>query len=128
MQHEQPDKLKLLIIEDDFLIAHSIQLAAQKLGIEVIGKAAKFEDAIAICEQRKPSFATMDVQLGSKTSGFDVARILEKKFDIPSLFISAYEADGSETCDLPQTCLGWIEKPFSAGQLKQRLLDVSVRL
>lgn len=113
-------KSKLLIVEDDFLIAHTIQMAAQKAGIEVIGKATKMDEAITLCQQIKPDFATMDVKLKDDISGFEVARVLEEDFAVPSFFISAFRNELPPACAALETCLGWIDKPFSAPQLKLR--------
>lgn len=124
MPHNQP----LLIVEDDFLISATIERTASKCGFVVVGKAVNLEQAVAVCEQEKPAFATMDIKLAGPENGLQVAAILEERFGVPSLFVSAFDDDREIALKDLRHPLGWLSKPFTGSALSRALEDAALRL
>lgn len=64
----------VLIVEDDFLIADYLQDLCNEIGVEVVAIANDAPSAIKQVRERRPDFALMDVRLGGRSDGVDVAK------------------------------------------------------
>ncbi len=81
---------RVLIIEDEPIIAMDLQQLVESAGHEVVGLAASEEEAVAIAEAERPSLVLADVNLGQGGDGATaVARIL-KRYSTPVIFVTAY--------------------------------------
>jgi len=112
---------RILIVEDDQIIAADLRLKAQHLGHEVIGIASAGEEAIDMAAQTKPEVVLMDVQLETAMSGAEAARIIQEGTGASIIFITAFSRTllrESAPMPLPGICLG---KPFSSLQLEAAL-------
>lgn len=81
---------KVLIIEDEPIIALDLENLVTELGHEVVGIAATCEQAVTQARASKPGLILADINLGEGGSGIDaVSRILES-FSVPVIFVTAY--------------------------------------
>src|SRR6266545_6436179 len=67
---------RVLVVEDDFLIAMQTEVALTAAGFEVVGPATTAEEAVALAREAQPALAVMDVRLASTRDGIDAARQL----------------------------------------------------
>jgi len=119
-------RYRILIVEDDALVGLGIRLTLQELGYEVVGIAASEPEAISLAGRERPDLALMDIRLRGPVDGVDTARRLRAEFDIRSVYLSAY-ADEHTLSRVSQTYpLGFVQKPYSASQLRSAL-DLAVR-
>jgi two-component SAPR family response regulator len=81
--------LKILVVEDDFLVARSMELTLARLGCEVLGPVGQADEACDLVKQAKPDAAVLDVRLTPGTSA-PVARALQYR-SCPFLFVTAYQ-------------------------------------
>ncbi|ANK79989.1 MAG: hypothetical protein TEF_03685 [Rhizobiales bacterium NRL2] len=109
--------LRLLIVEDDFLIAMAIEDIARRAGMKIVGVAANRSEALKLCDERRPDLATMDIRLSDGDSGVVAARELHDRHGVRSLFVSAFSNTNSRKATEETRPLGWISKPFTSGQL-----------
>jgi len=79
---------KILIIEDEFIVANDLQLTLEKGGYEVCGIASSVKEANEIIKQQKPTLALLDIHLKGKLTGIDLARELKEQ-DIAFVYLSA---------------------------------------
>lgn len=80
---------KVLIVEDDMIIALSTQKMVQKLGHEVIGKVTTGEDAVLQALNSEPDVILMDIRLAGSIDGIEASeQILEKKPDISIIYVT----------------------------------------
>lgn len=82
-------RARVLIIEDDTLLAMSAELLLSDVVKAVVGIAATADDAVDIARRLKPDIALIDVTLTGRTDGIDAARIIGGELGIPCLFITA---------------------------------------
>ncbi len=109
--------LKILLVEDELIIAEDMTNMLERIGYEVIGSAIDFEEAIEILETEKPDLILLDVNLGGKRDGIDLAEEINKRFDIPFIFTTSY-ADGPTIERAKKTHpINYLVKPFKQGQL-----------
>jgi CheY-like chemotaxis protein len=81
---------KVLIIEDEPIIALDLENLVTELGHEVVGTAATYEDAVAQANSRKPGLILADINLGEGGSGIDAVSKILDRFDVPVIFVTAY--------------------------------------
>jgi two-component system, response regulator PdtaR len=108
----------VLIVEDDDLICHLIELRLQKLGYSVSGKAATGKDAIALAEETNPDAILMDIVLKGDMDGIETAKKIKEKFNIPIIFLTA--SSDNKTLDkvIPFQPAQYILKPFNDDDLR----------
>jgi CheY-like chemotaxis protein len=109
---------RILVVEDEQIIAADLSNKLTRLGHEVIGTAIAGEEAISMAEQLNPDLVLMDVQLESQMSGTDAARIIQERTGAPVIFITAFPGlflKDPNQMQQPGVCLG---KPFSRIQLE----------
>jgi DNA-binding LytR/AlgR family response regulator len=82
-------KMKILVVEDEMIIADSICLNLEDLGYEVLEPAINYPEAVELLEEEKPDIAILDVQLSGKQDGIDLAETINKDFSIPFIFLTS---------------------------------------
>lgn len=108
---------RILVVEDDFLIAMQTEAALAAAGFDVIGTAATAEQAIELAEKQRPVLAVMDIRLASKRDGIDAARELFHDFNIRCIFATAHDDETTRKRAAPYSPLGWLAKPYSTASL-----------
>jgi CheY-like chemotaxis protein len=81
---------RVLIIEDEPLIAMHIEQIVEDMGHHVAAMAMTHKDALAKAHAVKPELVLADIQLADGSSGLEAAREILEHFDIPVIFITAY--------------------------------------
>jgi CheY-like chemotaxis protein/DNA-directed RNA polymerase specialized sigma24 family protein len=81
---------RVLIIEDEPIIALDLENLVTELGHEVVATAATREDAVRLAHLKKPGLVLADINLGEGGSGIDAVNDILSGFDIPVIFITAY--------------------------------------
>jgi DNA-binding NarL/FixJ family response regulator len=80
---------KILVAEDDALIAMSIREVLSLFGFEVVGVAATVSDALCIAQNSHPDLAIFDIHLAGKRDGIEGAAALRGFLNIPVVFLTA---------------------------------------
>ena len=101
--------MRILIVEDEALIAMVLADSLEDGGHEVVGPAATMAEALALCEAAPPELAVLDVNLGDGSNGVDVARALLERWGVLSIFASAQMMEARRARDI---ALGQIRKPY----------------
>ena len=105
-------KLRVLVIEDEDLIAMFVEDMLTDMGHEVGAIAARIEDAVRAAETGSFDFAIVDVNLGGQPS-YPVAEILKAR-GIPFVFATGYGAAG---LDPAYAGAATLQKPFTEAEL-----------
>lgn len=87
-------KVKILVVEDEMVIADNICLILEDLGYEVLEPAINYEEAVQTIESDQPDIAILDIQLGGKKDGVDLAWTIKEQYDFPIIFLTS-NADAS---------------------------------
>jgi CheY-like chemotaxis protein len=108
--------LKILVVEDEFLIATLIEDILETSGCVVAGPVSRLAAAIDAAEREDCAAAVLDVNLAGQRTD-PVAEILSRR-NIPFLFVTGYASDG-----LPREHAGRprLHKPFRIGELLRML-------
>jgi len=81
---------RVLIIEDESIIALDLENLVVELGHKVVGSAATKDEAVTKARATKPGLVLADINLGEGGSGIDAVTEILRGFDIPVIFITAY--------------------------------------
>lgn len=111
---EQLDRnARILVVEDDFLVASEIEVALTVAGFAVTGVAASAEEAIALAQEAKPDLAIIDIRLIGPRDGVDVALTLFRDYAIPCVFATAHADEAVRARAAAASPLGWLQKPYT---------------
>jgi DNA-binding LytR/AlgR family response regulator len=111
------NKIKIGIVEDEVIIAETISLALEKLGYIVVGKVGTYADAIEMVQEQQPDLLLLDINLGSKKDGIDLANEINDRFAIPIIFLTANADANTVNRAKDIHPIAYIVKPFSSTDL-----------
>ncbi len=109
---------RILIVEDELVIAKDLQKQLQKLGHDIPEIAASGEKAISIASKINPELVLMDIVLKGEMDGVKTAERLRSQFDIPVVFLTAYGDDQTLQRAKVSEPFGYILKPFDMQMVK----------
>lgn len=110
-------KAKLIIAEDEQIIALGMQMFLSAAGHEVCGIAKTAPEAVRLAEEHRPQLALLDVRLADGTDGTDAARHLKERLGIPAILVTGH-LDREQAVAVG--ALGLLKKPYDP----QCLLDM----
>ncbi|WP_188910062.1 response regulator [Aureimonas endophytica] len=113
--------LRVLIVEDELILAMDLEDVLTDAGYEVVGLAADMHQALRLAEAKRPDVAIMDVNLARGTNGVETARRLREHLDVPSLFVSGNLDPKTRARAADCRPLGFVPKPFSHNDLLAHL-------
>lgn len=115
--------MRILLIEDEFLVAAAVEATLEHLGYEVVGPAATVRAALtALAEGAPPDGAILDLNLRGQPS-LEVAEELSRR-RIPFVFATGYEKDQGVGRRFPAA--HWLRKPFTDVQVGEALADIGL--
>ena len=109
--------LKILLVEDELIIAEDMTNMLERIGYEIVGSAIDFDEAIEILETEKPDLILLDVNLGGKKDGIHLAEEINRRFGIPFIYTTSF-TDGATIERAKKTQpINYLVKPFKQAQL-----------
>lgn len=117
LAHEPSTPIKLLIVEDEFLVALDAESVLRERGFNVVGLARTGAEAIALAGATRPALVLMDIRLASAQDGVDAAVEIFERFGIRSLFATAHDDEATRRRATRAQPLGWLQKPYSPSAL-----------
>ena len=123
---KRPDKAeRIMVVEDDFLVAMQMESALTDAGFEVAGVASSGEDAIGLALSERPRLVVMDIRLAGDRDGIDTALQLFAERGIRCIFATAHQDEQARKRAAPAVPLGWLQKPYTmtslVGMVRQAL-------
>jgi DNA-binding NarL/FixJ family response regulator len=109
---------RIIIVEDDWIVAHGIREMLRADGFHVVGIASRAERVEALIQEHTPALALVDIDLGRDGDGIALARDVLAKHGVRIVFASAH-ADEATLARLRSTrAAGFVVKPFTQKQLR----------
>jgi DNA-binding LytR/AlgR family response regulator len=121
-------KVRILIVEDDMIIAANISLQLSNLGYEVIGIESRGEEAVAHARLNPPDIILMDINLKGAINGIDAAHAIRRHRDIPIVYLTANNDEATFTRAKETHPHAFISKPFSTLNLQRSIALVAEQL
>lgn len=111
-------KTRILVVEDESIVAKDIQKSLEKLGYEVPATASSAASAFEKLEELQPDLVFLDIKLKGDQDGIHIAEHIRERYNIPVIFLTSYV--DQETLDRAKVTepYGYIVKPFNDSDLK----------
>jgi len=118
----QEDRVRILVIEDEWMLAHAIADAIQRLGHEAVGPSGRLGEAMTLAKHESLDGAVLDLNLRGEMT-FPIAKILTER-GLPFIFLTGYDPHSvpGEYAKVPV-----LEKPFTDADLVANLLSLTGR-
>lgn len=127
---------KILVVEDERVVARDIEKRLLKLGYGVAAIASSAEEALEKVAEHHPDLVLMDVQLRGETDGIEAAEAIRVNFDIPVIYLTAYADEATLQRAKATEPFGYVIKPFDERELhvaievalRRRLAEAAIRV
>lgn len=119
------EKIKILIVEDEMIIAANISLQLNELGHEVTGIVPRGEEALMHIKSETPDILLLDINLKGNLNGIETALEMQKTHDIPVIYLTANADDVHFNKAKETHPYGFIAKPFKKLDL-QRAIELTI--
>lgn len=108
---------KILVVEDEAVVAMEIQSRLEKLGHDVVGVVASGETAIKKAEDAQPDLVLMDIVIQGDMDGIETAEKIRTRFNIPVVYLTAYSDEKTLQRAKVTGAYGYLLKPFEERDL-----------
>ena len=117
------ERIRVLILEDEALIAWELRDTLTDAGFEVVGIASRVRDALSIAENTRPHVAILDIRLRGERDGIEAALLLRQQFDVQVVMLTGQSDRVAEDKAAIAQAAAYLNKPIS-----HRLLINAIKL
>ena len=114
---QDPSRRRILIVEDDYLVALQFENALTEAGYDVVDIASTAEEAVQLVPDHQPELVLMDVRLAGPRDGIQAATEILDRFGIRSIFISAFSDPTTRARADRANPIAWLAKPVADQKL-----------
>ncbi len=111
------EKIKILIVEDELLIAENLAMKLRKFGYIIAGIVSSGKAALKYINSDKPDLILMDIAIKGNMDGIETAAKIGEQEEIPIIYLTAYADDETLERATKTNCYGYILKPFKDREL-----------
>lgn len=108
---------KILIVEDEKIIALDLQRRLERFGYTVVGMASEGEAAVELARQAEPDIVLMDILLAGGMDGIEAAGIIHRQMGLPVIFLTAFADEKTLERAKEVEPYGYILKPLKEREL-----------
>jgi PAS domain S-box-containing protein len=109
---------RILIVEDEFIVARDLQERLRSLGYAVAGSTGDAAEAIRLAADVRPDLVLMDIRLRGDEDGVTAADEIQRRYDVPVIYLTAYADDDTLARARVTEPYGYILKPFEERELR----------
>ena len=113
------NKVRILVVEDDMIIAAHICLQLTNLGYEITGIETRGEEAVVHAKVNTPDIILMDINLRGTLDGIETAKLIQQKINIPIIYLTANTDETSFQRAKETRPYAFIPKPLNSVQLQR---------
>ena len=115
------NKTRILVVEDESIVAKDIQKSLEKLGYEVPATASSAASAYEKLEEIQPDLVFLDIKLKGDEDGIHIAEHIKDKYNIPVIFLTSYVDQATLDRAKVTEPYVYLVKPFNESDLKTRV-------
>ena len=112
---------RILIVEDEPIVAMDLRQQIEEMGYQVTGIAETADEALMAAEETQPDLALLDISIEGSMDGVQTAKILRQWFNVPCVFATAYSDKHTISRAARQMPYGYLTKPIRANELAATL-------
>jgi CheY-like chemotaxis protein len=113
--------VRVLIVEDEILIAMDLEMRVEGLGHEVVGTAVSEREAVEVARETSPDLVLMDLRLVGPSSGSAAALAIRRELDVPSVILSGNVHEITDAEEAAMRPFAMLSKPIVGRQLESIL-------
>lgn len=121
------EQTRILIVEDEVIIAMDLRETLVEAGYAVIATVASGEEALALCIQEIPDLVLMDVHLQGRLTGIETAQQLRESYAIPSVLLTAHYDPATLAASQQAGVFAYLIKPYDQRELCATLATALTR-
>ncbi len=118
MNSQRSPMPRIMIVEDDGIIAHHVQHVLTRWGYDVVGMASSGEKALPKVDESLPDLVMMDIYLAGEMDGIETARQIVAQHDIPIIYLTAHPEDQILQQAKVTGPYGYLTKPVQDKELR----------
>lgn len=111
------EKIRILIVEDEVIIADSIYNELVNLGYDPLEPALNYEEAIHTLDNEIVDIVILDIQLVGRESGIDIGALLNDKYNLPFIFLTSNSDQFTVSSAIKVNPYAFVIKPFTKEEL-----------
>ncbi|QDF30175.1 response regulator [Halarcobacter anaerophilus] len=115
-------KAKILIVEDESIVALDIKHALQTLGFKVTDCVRNYTRAIKSVKEARPDIILMDINLDRSKDGIETAKEIQKIENIPIIYLTAFSDEKTIHRAIKTNPISYLIKPFKRDELNSSIL------
>lgn len=119
---DRQTRARILIIEDEPIIAMDIEMIVSELGHDVVAVATTHTEAVAEAQKHRPGLVLADIQLADNSSGVEAVQEILASMTVPAIFITAFP-ERLLTGDRPEPAF-LLTKPYQPATLRAAISQV----
>jgi DNA-binding LytR/AlgR family response regulator len=119
--------IKIIVVIDEMIIGAKVSMYLSELGYEVTGIATRAEQALLFLHSNIPDIALLDIQLKGSMDGIELAQLIQQKYCIPLVFLTANMDDATFQRAKETRPYALLRKPFNKLDLR-RSLELTISL
>jgi diguanylate cyclase (GGDEF)-like protein/PAS domain S-box-containing protein len=123
----RPDGSRLLVVEDDAVVARDVKRTLESMGYEVVDTVRKGEWAVNAAREHRPDLVLMDIRLAGDMDGVEAAGTILEELGVPVVYLTAFADEETRTRVRETTPFGYVVKPFTERELKTTVEVALVR-
>ncbi len=120
----QNDKKKILIVEDQQIIAIDLKKALIRSGYIIVGMCDNSDDAVSLARECKPDLVLMDIILNGDKNGIETAELIKKEQDIPIIYLTALTDIDTYLEAIKTEPFKYLMKPVDIESLERAIRDI----
>lgn len=116
--------MKILIVEDDRIIAYSLRLMITQFGYEVLGILDKGESVLEFVRQSLPDLIIMDIKLAGEMDGIEAAQEVLAQHQMPIIYLTGNSDNATLKRSLSTRSAAYLMKPITKNMLRSAIEEV----
>ncbi|ULA60373.1 MAG: Putative Response regulator [Nitrospira sp.] len=112
---------KILIVDDEVVVAEDIRRQLRSLGYIVVGVVASGSEAVDLAGEHRPDLILMDIKLKGPLDGIDAARTIQARYGTPVIYLTAFSDEDTLERARHTLPLAYLIKPFVSSDLRAAL-------
>lgn len=118
VQAKTADRIGILVVEDEPLIAEDLVQSLNDFGYSVVGVASNASEAVHMAMESGPDLILMDIVLGGDSDGIEAAAEIKSRLSIPIVYVTAYTDEALLQRAKETRPAGYVVKPFRTSELR----------
>jgi len=112
---------RILIVEDEAIIAMGLRIALRSFGYEVAAQTSSGEEAVMLAEETRPDLVLMDVTLRGEMDGIEAAGRIRERLDVPIIYLTALTDEDTLRRARETGPSDYLVKPFDERELRDAI-------